>query len=51
MEIYRNFLIIEHVMHHEQVVYSHEWDRVNEALGIEETLKVIVLFFLLNVAF
>jgi F0F1-type ATP synthase assembly protein I len=31
-------------------VYGHERDRVHEAFGIEEPFKVVVLFFLLNIA-
>jgi len=31
-------------------VYCHERDRVHETFGIEEPFKVVVLFFLLNIA-
>jgi len=49
VEVNSDLLIIENVMHHEKVVHGHEGDRVDKALSIKETLKVVVLFFLLNV--
>jgi len=51
VEIYCDLLLGEGVVQQEQVVYSHEGDGVDEALGIQETLEVVVLVVALDVLF
>lgn len=51
VEIYCDFLLGEGEVQQEQVVHSHERDRVDEAFGIKETLEVVVLVVALDVLF
>jgi hypothetical protein len=51
VEIYCDLLLGEGVVQQEQVIHSHERDRIDEALGIQETLEVVVLVVALDVLF
>jgi hypothetical protein len=49
--VYRDLLFIEHVVQEEEVMLSHKGYRVDEAATVQEGLKVVVLFVLLNLFF
>ena len=51
VEVDGDLLLGEHVMQQEQVILGDERDRVHEALGVEETLEVVVFAVPLNVLF
>lgn len=49
MEVYSYFLLIENEVHEEEVVDGHERYGIDEAPGVQEALKVIILFVLFDV--